>query len=126
MGVLRNRGKLTKADYDVIKAFALHRTWRTLITRVYLFTCDPKTSLERENQAKMTKKGGTAMNKKMLSELLERYNDLEEELEIEGRDHPIIPIDTSRSESPRRSSFPISLDICSAFEQELRLAKNLE
>ena len=126
MGLLRTKRKLTKGDYGVIKEFALHPTWRTLITRVYLFTCDPKTSLEREHQAKLTKKAGTAMNEKMLSELLERYKELESELRSEKRNHPVTAIDTSRSNSPRKSAFPIAWDICSAFEQKLQLAKNCE
>lgn len=48
MGVLKQRGKLTPSEYDIIRDFALHPKWAKLLTRIYLFTCYPRTSLDRE------------------------------------------------------------------------------
>jgi len=116
MGVLQEQQEITGEDYEVYEKFALHRKWMNKIARVYLFTCSPNVSLERENEAKLTVQTGTAMNESMLSNLNEKYSKLEKPSLDTSK---ICHLDTSDSSSPRQSAFPIACDICSLFEQEL-------
>lgn len=107
MGVLKSKGLLDDDEYQIIRQFALHPKWSKLIARVYLFKCDPETSLKREHQTKLTHKGGIAMNPQMLEDLLNQYQMLEGEL----HDYPLRVVDTSAETTPLQTSYDLMVDL---------------
>lgn len=115
MRVLKDRGKLVDNNYDIIEAFALHEMWRDKIKRVYLFTCSTKKSLDREHESKLIKREGSAMNEPMLRELLEKYKELDTELD----DYPVVTIDTTETSGPLSTAYVIADDICNIFENSI-------
>lgn len=116
MGLLKSRKNLSDEEFDTIKNFALLKKWGATIERIYLFTCDPSKSLERETQAKLTTRHGSAMNPKILKDLLGEYENLKSTL----AEYPVKMLDTSETESPLQSAWPIASDICSLFEAKIQ------
>lgn len=114
MGVLKARGQLDADGYDVVKRFALHPEWSQLVSRLYLFTCDPETSLDRENALKLIRSQGTAMNPDMLGQLLEEYEAAKAEL----TQYPLFAVDTTRDTSPLSTSLEIAEDVVTLFEEQ--------
>ena len=55
------------------------------------------------------------MNETMLKGLLERYQKLQKEL----KEHPFKTVNTGASDTPIKSAYPITEDICSVFEEKL-------
>ncbi|MCH9052509.1 MAG: hypothetical protein IIA72_15780 [Proteobacteria bacterium] len=111
MGLLRDRGELKDDEYKVIKNFALHNKWLSCISRIYLFTCRPDVSLERENEVKLISRPGTAMNTNMLTELLQQYENLKEE----QTQCPLFPVETSDTTSPLGTALEIANDLIALF-----------
>jgi len=107
MGLLQKRDKLDSEECSIIRGFALHRRWASLISRIYLFECDPSVSLCRENESKLTTKSGTAMNENLLKELRAEYHRLADELSS----YPVKRVTTSKSTTPRATSFELAGDI---------------
>jgi len=112
LGLLHEKKELEDDEFATMRAFALVPRWADLISRIYLFSCDPGISLERENNAKLTRRSGTAMNEDTLTGLREQYAALGEQL---GR-YPAAPFDTSSTTSSRETSFLIAKDILTLFE----------
>jgi hypothetical protein len=112
MAHLRDDGKLTAADYDKIKAFALLGKWMGTISKVFLFTCRVDVSLSRENNSKLTPRTGRAMNPETLGKLLTQYETLGENF----REHPIKRIDTSDTQGPLGTSCEIAGEILDLIE----------
>lgn len=115
MSLLVQRKDLEEDEFTKIRQFALHPRWINLIDRVYLFTCDPETSLARETESKLTTEAGIAMNSEMLKQLLGRYNHLENEL----KDYPVRPIRTSDETTPRSTSYGIAGELIECFEDRV-------
>lgn len=113
MRMLQKDGTLAVEGLKIIEQFALHPQWFRLINRIYLFTCSPEVSLERENQSKLTRQGGTAMNEPMLRKLLEEYTHEHDELKTV---HPVRQIDTSATHGPLETAYPIALDMLNLLE----------
>lgn len=111
MRVLQERGELGDEEFKVVHDFAVNTRWSKLITRVYLFKCDPDTSLKREHEHKLTRLPGTAMNRAMLSALLDHYGQVEDEL---PRD-VVKVIRTSDATTPLETSFEIAQDVLEMF-----------
>jgi predicted ATPase len=114
MGVLRDKKQLTKREYLIVREFALHPKWSKLINQIYLFTCTPEVSLEREHRVTLTRKPGTAMNVPMLSGLLEQYQQLKAEL----ADYPVESVDTTSTSGPIATAYPIVMKILDLFEAQ--------
>jgi hypothetical protein len=115
MGVLRKDGALDEEDFRKIKEFALLPKWSELVSTLYLFTCDVELSLERENEAKLIRAPGTAMNEKMLDDLRDEYGLLSEELSR----YPVKSVETSRTTTPRSTSFEVASHIRDLFATRL-------
>jgi thymidylate kinase len=116
MALLKRRKEIPDHEFDVVKDFAMHPRWSKLISRLYLFKCEPDVSLERENQSKLTRLPGTAMNPKMLAELLEQYRELEEDL----KQYPLKVVETSHNTSPLSTSYDLMCDLLEVIETTQR------
>lgn len=116
MGLLESEGQLTRDEAEVIRKFALHPKWASLISRLYLFTCTPEVSLQRDTESKLTTRGGIAMNPRILDLLLKQYN----EFEVTLRDqYPVFKIDTTRPGTPQSTGFVIMRDILEVWSNHL-------
>jgi hypothetical protein len=107
-------GKLDQADFDTLRNFALLPLWRDRLSKVYLFTCAPEVSLERENAAKLTRRTGRAMNEKTLTAMRDQYWALPGKLE--GEELPVTTVDTTDTKTPIGTSFQIAGGILDLFE----------
>lgn len=111
---LHEDGKLQVDELDTLRSFALLPLWRDLMSGIYLFTCTPEVSLKRENEAKLTRREGRAMNPEMLSGMLEQYKALPEKLEHEPV--AVTTVDTTTTTTPIGTSFQIAEGILDLFE----------
>ncbi|MCI0524195.1 MAG: ATP-binding protein [Acidobacteria bacterium] len=112
MGLLYREEKLEKEELEIFRSFALQKRWANLIQRVYLFKCSPDVSLKREQDSKLTRGRGTAMNKVMLSALIQEYGEIEKEL----KEYPIQTIDTSEKTTPLSTAYELAQDLIGTFE----------
>ena len=116
MRVLKDDGKLDQDGYDRIENFARHPKWANLVERIYLFTCSPVTSLNREHDAKLIRSDGTAMNEAMLRKLREHYESLGNESTCENTS--IRRFSTDTGPGPRDTAREIVSDIMDLLEQK--------
>lgn len=120
MHLLKNQGQLSDEDFATIRSFALLRIWTQRISRLYLFTCSPEVSLERELKTKLTQQHGTAMNNDMLEKLLAEYQSLQNELV----DYPVLSINTTHPTDPLITAYTITQDILNLFGSQVREAND--
>ena len=116
MRVLKDDGKLDQDGYDRIENFARHPKWANLVERIYLFTCSPATSLNREHDAKLIRSDGTAMNEAMLRKLHEQYESLGDKSDSE--DTSIRRFSTDTGPGPRDTARAIVGDIMDLLERK--------
>ncbi|MGH8478100.1 MAG: hypothetical protein ACREXK_00615 [Gammaproteobacteria bacterium] len=114
MGLLKTKKQLSQEEYRIVKHFALHPKWSSLINQVYLFTCSPDVSLDREHKVTLTRRPGTAMNNAMLTGLLSQYQELHKEL----KDYPVTDIDTTSTTEPVDTAFLIVTSILDLFTRQ--------
>jgi predicted ATPase len=115
MSVLLKMGRLKDEELKVYESFAIQPRWFSLIKRVYLFTCEPSVSLKRETESKLTEAPGTAMNPKMLEDLLGQYVELEER---HSGKLPLLKVSTSDRTTPRGTAFELANDVLKLFAVE--------
>ena len=116
MRVLKDDRKLTQDEYDCIEKFARHPKWANLVERIYLFTCCPSTSMEREHKAKLIRSEGTAMNEEMLRKLHDQYSSLENDLA--GDTVSIRPFSTDEGAGEKETAREIVVDILNLLERK--------
>jgi predicted ATPase len=109
---LHDDGQLDREDLEALEKFARLPLWTSRMSAIYLFTCTPGVSLERENESKLTRREGRAMNPEMLAAMCDQYKALGENLEP----HPVTPVDTTETSSPIGTSFRIAENIIDLFE----------
>lgn len=119
MTLLKEKGDLTADEYDRIERFALHPKWADLIDRLYLFTCSPDKSMERELSLKLIKSEGSALNPDILGGLLKEYQALQNRLEAQYSGK-IKKIETTENSTPKLSAYQVAEDVLSIFEQKLK------
>ena len=107
MGVLRERGEISQADYDTIKNYATLDKWADVVSKIFIFVCTPQISLKRENESKLTKAQGTAMNEEMLPAVLEQYKLLADELKA----YPTRMIDTSEGTTAKATAYDVAREV---------------
>ncbi len=105
------QSQLNSEELRIVNEYAVHPRWSKLISRVYLFECEPETSLKRENEHKLTRLGGTAMNPRMLEALLEQYRKLREQVAFEV----LKPVQTSERTTPLGTSYELTVDVLELF-----------
>ena len=71
--VLERQANITEPEKQKVQDFILIEHWRDVIDSVFLFTTDPATSMNRENQDKLIEEPGRAMNPEFLNTLNEAY-----------------------------------------------------
>lgn len=111
MRLLHKKKEIGDDELQIVRDFALHPRWSKLISRVYLFQCDPKTSLQREGEYKLIQRSGTAMNEPMLKDLLEQYEQLKTDLKPEV----LKSVYTSDETTPIQTSYEIAVDVLGLF-----------
>jgi len=117
MRILKDKGELTPDEYDRIENFARHPKWANLVERIYLFTCSPKTSMDREHEAKRIRSDGTAMNPEMLQSLHDQYAALG--TESANDNVSILRFYTDAGSGPRDTARKIVGDIMNLLEQKV-------
>lgn len=112
---LKGKGDLLADEHKVIEEFALLPRWSRLVSRVYVFSCDPQTSLSRETEGKLTAKPGNAMNSDTLGAIRQEYKSLAAEL----REASIMlqEFDTTDGPSARAIAYAIADETLSLLEQ---------
>jgi thymidylate kinase len=120
MSLLRDKGELSDDEYQRIEGFSLHPKWIELIDRLYLFTCEPAESLNREHATKLVELEGSAVNDDFLTKLLNQYKALEQKLALSYGDK-IMALDTTSGSSPKQSAFNVAKDVVGVFEKRLGL-----
>ena len=76
--VLEIQGNITISEKQRVQDFILIWHWRDVIDSVFLFTADPTTSMNRENQDKLIEEPGRAMNLDFLNTLNRAYETVRE------------------------------------------------
>jgi predicted NUDIX family phosphoesterase/thymidylate kinase len=71
---LEMTGKITRDEAEQIAQFFTMGRWAELVDIVFVLTCDPKTSIEREYADQLTTKRGTIMAEGTLNQFLESTN----------------------------------------------------
>jgi hypothetical protein len=118
--LFKNQDLLGAEEYNIIERFALNPRWRQLLSRIYLFTSDPQISLEREHRAKLTQRGGTAMNEPVLAAIREVY--LELTSEFAGQSPEIRQVDTTVRTTAQTVAFDIASDVITLLADAVRRA----
>lgn len=116
LGLLREERDLTSEAYDTIAAYARHDKWAGLVDRLYLFTCDPALSLQRETRSKLTLRPGRAMNEARLTELLSQYRALKQELE----DYPLKAIESRADSNVLGTAYEVASDLLQIMEAKFQ------
>ena len=116
MNVLKNDGELDRDGYNRIKNFAEHPKWANLVERIYLFTCSPQVSMNREHDAKLIRSEGTAMNEEMLRKLHEQYESLGSQSDS---DNPSIRRFFTDKGDRRETAREIVIDIMDLLDQKV-------
>jgi predicted NUDIX family phosphoesterase len=68
---LEMTGKITRGEAEQVAAFFTMGRWIDLIDIVFVLTCDPTTSIEREYAEQLTTKRGTIMSEQTLKQIHE-------------------------------------------------------
>lgn len=119
--LLREEGTtgLSEEDCQSIHKYLLVEKWRGSIDRVYLFTADPATSLERESRDKIIDQPGRAMNSEFLEKLNSAYDAAYESYASEFRNVERIDTSGSSGTTPRVTSIQIVHSILSGMPDKV-------
>lgn len=112
MAMLQERGEISQNDYSTIKSYATLEKWSNLVSTVFVFTCSPEISLEREHESKLTTAPGTAMNKEILAAMLRQY----ELLASKSNGYPIKRIDTASGTTPKTTAYEVAKVVLDTLE----------
>jgi predicted NUDIX family phosphoesterase/thymidylate kinase len=94
---LRMTGKITPEEAEQVAQFFTMERWRELVDLIFVLTCDPKVSIEREYADQLTTKRGTIMSEETLNQFLQASSDI---LRTEGkRFKKIVSIDTTATKT---------------------------
>jgi predicted NUDIX family phosphoesterase len=92
---LEKTGKITRSEAQQIADFFTMQRWTELIDIIFVVTCDPKVSIEREYSDQLTSKKGTIMAEDTLNQLRDATHSAVEKYGSKFR--RIIPIDTTHT-----------------------------
>ena len=95
--LLANRDEIDQETCDRVHSFLLIEKWRSVVDEVFLFTTDPETSMNRENQNALIDEPGTTMNNTFLQRLNDAYGAVREKYSNDFSHFQVI--DTSASEN---------------------------
>ena len=106
--LLLDRGEISNSDCERIHNFLLIEKWRSVIDYVFLFTADPATSLERENQHTLINEPGRAMNPQALSELNNAYDSVQKRYQDEFRHFRTMDTSNSMGTTPETTAAEVA------------------
>jgi hypothetical protein len=93
-------GKITKAEAQQVADFFTMDRWTKLIDLIFVFTCEPKVSIEREYADQLTTKRGNIMSEDTLAQIQEITK---KTIQKHGRKfRKIVPIDTTDRKRSKR------------------------
>ena len=95
--LLLSRNQITNETCDQVHDFLRIEKWRSIIDQVFLFTADPDTSMERENQNALIAEPGMVMRPEFLEELNVAYNAVRDKYSNDFQHFE--PIDTSNAQN---------------------------
>ena len=94
---LKMTGKITNEEAEQVAQFFTMQRWTELVDLIFILTCDPKVSIEREYADQLTTKRGTIMAEETLKQFLQASEEiLHEDREKFKR---IVSIDTSKTKT---------------------------
>lgn len=94
---LKMTGKITSEEAEQVAQFFTMQRWTELVDLIFILTCDPKVSIEREYADQLTTKRGTIMAEETLKQFLQASEKiLQENREKFKR---IVSIDTSKTKT---------------------------
>jgi thymidylate kinase len=102
--LLASDGKITTDDRDRVHQFLLIDKWRSVTNCVFLFTADPGTSMNRENQDKLVSDFGTAMNPQVLAKLNSAYTATREKYASLFPDFEVIDTSNDKKTTPQSTA----------------------
>jgi predicted NUDIX family phosphoesterase/thymidylate kinase len=94
---LKMTGKITSEEAGQVAQFFTMQRWTELVDLIFILTCDPKVSIEREYADQLTTKRGTIMAEETLKQFLQAS----EKILHEDREKfkKIVSIDTSKTKT---------------------------
>ena len=100
--LLKSNGQIPEEVRKIIHDFILVENWRAVIDAVFLFSADPSTAMDRENEDKLISEPGRAMNPEFLDGLNQSYRQVRDFYGSQFRN--VNNIDTSNSENTTAQS----------------------
>jgi predicted NUDIX family phosphoesterase len=90
---LEMTGKITKEEATQVAEFFTMDRWTDLVDLIFVVTCEPKTSIEREYADQLTTKHGTIMSEEILVQLKRAADEAVKEYASKFK--RVVPIDTT-------------------------------
>ena len=106
--LLVDRGDITQDTCGQVHDFLRIDHWRSLIDAVFLFTADPDTSLERENQHTLIDEPGRTMNPEFLQELNAAYSSVRKRYADEFQHFENIDTSGSQATTPESTAAKVA------------------
>ena len=114
--VLESRGDITQSDMQRVHDFLLIDHWRSQVDAVFLFTADPSTSMQRENEGKLIDAPGRAMNEEFISSLNEAYRTTRETYRDQFKVFADIDTSNAATTTPQSTAIQVAYSILDSFE----------
>jgi len=94
---LKMTGKITDEEAGQVSQFFTMQRWTELVDLIFILTCDPKVSIEREYADQLTTKRGTIMAEETLKQFLQASDKILKE--ERGKFKKIVSIDTTSTKT---------------------------
>lgn len=102
--LLVSRGQINQETCDQVHNFFLIDKWRSIIDEVFLFTADPDTSMDRENQNALIDEPGSTMNPPSLQELNSAYSSVRDRYANDFQHFEMIDTSSSQDTTPQSTA----------------------
>jgi hypothetical protein len=96
---LKMTGKITSEEAAQVAQFFTMQRWTELVDLLFILTCDPKVSIEREYADQLTTKRGTIMAEETLKQFSEAADKILRENSRKFK--KVVSIDTTTTTAPR-------------------------
>lgn len=113
--MLESRGDIDESDMKKVHDFLLIGHWRSQVDAVFLFTADPKTSMQRENEGKLIDAPGRAMNEGFIRDLNEAYRMTREKFQGEFKIFREVDTGGKANTTPQTTAIDVAEHILDLF-----------